>query len=138
MPALKNPKHESFAQAYAVIGNASEAWRRATGRKKDADVRAAEFMSQRSIKQRIAEIRAVTSLKSDKSKADLRRWLGEIIDGRIEAEPVQLRAGEILARMCGWNEPDKLEEQRKIEIVIRRFPPVPSTEEAGRTHGRSN
>jgi hypothetical protein len=54
---LKNPKDEAFCQAFVRSGNASEAWRAATGKTKNADVHAAEFMVKHGIKDRIAEIR---------------------------------------------------------------------------------
>jgi hypothetical protein len=54
---LTNPRDEAFCQAFVRSGNASEAWRVATGKSKNADVHGAEFMVKHGIKERIAEIR---------------------------------------------------------------------------------
>ena len=54
---LRNPKDEAFCQAYVRSGNASESWRSATGKRKNADVHGAEFMVKHGIKERINEIR---------------------------------------------------------------------------------
>ena len=50
---LKNPGDEAFCQAFVRCGNASEAWRQATGKTKNADVHGAEFMVKHGIAQRL-------------------------------------------------------------------------------------
>ena len=120
MPALKNPKHERFAQLFAVSGNASAAWREVTGKTKDANVHGDEFMAIHGMKARIDEIRAGTAAKSERKKSELYDFLWQAVDGEIEVKPEQLRAAEIIARMTGWNEPDKIETDGKMEIIIRK------------------
>ena len=120
MPALKNPKHERFAQLFAVSGNASAAWREVTGKVKDANVHGDEFMAVHGMKARIEEIRAGTAEKSERKKEELYSFLWQAVDGAIEVRPEQLRAAEIIARMTGWNEPEKVEQSGAIEIVIRK------------------
>lgn len=120
MPALKNPKHERFAQLFAVSGNASAAWREVTGKTKDADAHSASFMVIHGMKARIDEIRAGTAAKSERKKSELYDFLWQAVDGEIEVKPEQLRAAEIIARMTGWNEPDKIETDGKMEIIIRK------------------
>jgi hypothetical protein len=121
MPALKNPKHERFAQLYAVSGNASAAWREATGKTKDADAHSASFMVIHGMKERIEEIRAVTAAKSERKKEDLYAFLWRAVDGVEEVKAEQLRAAEIIARMTGWNEPEKVEHSGVNEIIIRKL-----------------
>jgi hypothetical protein len=42
-------------------------------------------------------------------RQDVIDWLCQVIDGKIEPSMAQLKSSEILCRMCGWNEPDKLD-----------------------------
>ncbi len=121
MPALKNPKHERFAQLFAVSGNASAAWREVTGKTKDADARSASFMVIHGMKARIDEIRAGTAAKSERKKEELYAFLWRAVDGVEEVKPEQLRAAEIIARMTGWNEPEKVEHSGVSEIIIRKL-----------------
>ena len=120
MPALKNPKHEQFAQNFCICGNASEAWRQATGKTKDADTHAAEFMVIHGMKERIDEIRSAMAEKTERKKEDLLKFVWDVIDGAVEANPQQLRAAELLGRMHGWNEPEKVETDGTLEIIIRK------------------
>lgn len=120
MPALKNIKHEQFAQNFCICGNASEAWRQATGKTKDANVHADEFMAVHGMKDRINEIRAAMAEKTERKKEDLVKFIWDVVDGAIEADPQQLRAAELLGRMHGWNEPDKVETDGTMEIIIRK------------------
>ena len=48
-------------------------------------------------------------------------FLWRAVDGEEEVKPEQLRAAEIIARMTGWNEPEKVEHSGVSEIVIRRL-----------------
>lgn len=121
MPALKNPKHEAFAQLFAVSGNASAAWREVTGKTKDADKHAAEFGVIRGMAERIAEIKAITAAKSERKKEELYAFLWRAVDGHEEVSAEQLRAAEIIARMTGWNEPEKVEHSGVSEIIIRKL-----------------
>lgn len=118
MPALKNPKHERFAQLFAVSGNASAAWREVTGKTKDANVHGDEFMAIHGMKARIEEIRAGTAAKSERKKEELYAFLWQAVDGEIEVKPEQLRAAEIIARMTGWNEPEKIKHSGSVGLEV--------------------
>jgi predicted ATPase with chaperone activity len=120
MPALKNIKHEMFAQNYCICGNASEAWRQATGKTKDADTHAAEFMVVRGMKERIDEIKEITANRSERKKEELVKFIWDVVDGHIEADPQQLRAAELLGRMHGWNEPEKSDVTGEVKITITK------------------
>lgn len=108
MPALENPRHEAFAQAYAVTGNAAESWRQSGGTGGNADVNGAEWLVKPGIKERVQEIRSMTAATCEKSKKDVARWLCGVIDRKEVATGAQLKAAEVLNRMNGWYEPDKI------------------------------
>lgn len=120
MPALKNIKHEMFAQNYCICGNASEAWRQATGKTKDANVHADEYMAVHGMKERINEIKQISAQKSERKKEELVKFIWDVVDGHIEADPQQLRAAELLGRMHGWNEPDKSDVTGEVKITITK------------------
>lgn len=65
MPALKNARHERFAQAYAVKSNAAAAWRKATGKKANANVLGSKWLAIVGIKERVAEIKAKADALSE-------------------------------------------------------------------------
>ena len=128
MPALANPRHERFAQAVASGKSASEAYRQSGANGKNADVHAARLMVNDGICKRVAELKAAQSQKSELSRDQAREFLTEVIltpagrvdehsrlcqsykvtsEGREIRMPDKLRAIELLAKLCGWNEPDK-------------------------------
>lgn len=141
MPALKNIRHERFAQEYAQNGNASEAWRQATGKVKDADAHAATFMVINGMQARIQEIRQAQADKAELKKDDLRRWCERILlakpseasDDSDICETVMTKAGPFtslcskqgafdrLAKLCGYFEPEKQEHSGVVEIIVRKL-----------------
>jgi hypothetical protein len=114
---LANLRHEMFAQAYVVSGNASEAYRRAFENKANADVHAAGLIVNPSICERISELRAKTAQRVEKSREDIVDFLCQIVDERRVATKEQLKAAELLNKMCGWNEPEKVEQAMTIRII---------------------
>ena len=64
----------------------------------------------------IAEIKAEAARNCARSKQDIMDWLGRVIDGRESVTPEQLKAAEILNRMTGWNEPEKLDVAGSIHL----------------------
>jgi len=136
MPALKNPKHEAFAQEFVLTGNASEAWRRATGKTEGADKYAAEFGVIRGMAERIAEIQSEQASKSELSKEYLRNWCERIITAKPSAasedsdicETVMTKMGPFtalcskmaafdrLAKLCGHFAPDKVEHSGTVGL----------------------
>ena len=70
MPMLANAKDEIFCQGVASGLNHSEAYRRATGKTKNADSYADKLMV-RGIKERIAELRDKTSARCSMTRTSL-------------------------------------------------------------------
>jgi hypothetical protein len=112
MPELKNIRQERFCLLYAVLGNASEAYRQAGYQTNNADVNAAQLMVKPSIVSRIAEINAQIAPKKVRNREGILEWLDDLMS-RPADEPVKwsdkLRAAEIIARMCGYNAADRVE-----------------------------
>jgi Terminase small subunit len=127
--------------------SASEAYRRSGATGKNADVHAARLMVNDSISKRIAELKAAQAQKSELSRDELREFLIEVIltpAGKVSEEsrlcqsykatsevreirmPDKLRAVEQLAKLCGFNEPEKMEiehgykaQQELVEVIAR-------------------
>jgi hypothetical protein len=129
MPELANIRHEKFAQGVASGLTGAEAYRRVAGsNSKNADVCANDWMKQAGVKERIAELRAEQNAKSEMSRDEYRRFLVDIIrakpkdaafnnplcelvftrDGRQASFPNKLAAGAQLSKICGWDDPSKL------------------------------
>ena len=109
MPALRNPRHEAFCQAFVTSGNASAAYRDSGGNGKNADVMADQLMVTNGIAERIAELKAEAAAKAEFTRAGLRAFLAKVIRDESGQMRDRLRAVELLAKMCGWNEPEKHE-----------------------------
>jgi hypothetical protein len=114
---LANQRHEAFAQAYAVTNNGAEAYRRATGKSNNAHVNCQAFLANPSIQERITEIRGENAKQVRKSRENVVEWLADVIDEKRVVTKEQLKAAEILNKMCGWNEPDKVESTMEIRII---------------------
>jgi hypothetical protein len=80
--ALANIRHERFFQLYVKLGNASETYRQAGYRGKNADVLSAQLLVNPSICKRISEIRADQSDKCEMTKDQLRQFLVSVILAR--------------------------------------------------------
>ena len=100
-----------------------------------------------SISKRVAELKAAQAQKSELSRDELREFLIEVIltpAGKVSEEsrlcqsykatsevreirmPDKLRAVEQLAKLCGFNEPEKMEiehgykaQQELVEVIAR-------------------
>ena len=128
MPALRKPKDEAFCQAVASGLSLAEAYRRASGKARDADVRGSEFVVRRGIKERINEIREEQAAKCEMTKDQFRRFLVSVILAKPEDAsfnnplcevamtkagptavfPSKLAAAVQLAKLTGWNEVEKV------------------------------
>lgn len=106
-----------FSQAYVVSGNAAEAYRRSFGKEADADAHGGRLIRNNSICQRISELRAKTAKRLEKSREDIVSFLAEVVDDLRVATREQLKAAELLNKMCGWNEPEKVEQAMTIRII---------------------
>ncbi len=114
---LANQRHEAFAQAYAVTNNGAESYRRASGKENNADVNCHSLLGNPRIQERIAEIRGENAKQVRKSRENVVEWLADVIDEKRVVTKEQLKAAEILNKMCGWNEPDKVESTMEIRII---------------------
>ena len=131
MPVLKNVKHEKFAQLCASGLSRSEAYRKAAGARagKNSDANSDDWLNARGVRERIQELQERNSRKSEMTREELltfyadvirtpavgSRWLaGHSAYEMTESGPEiricdKAAAGAQLAKMCGWNEPDKVE-----------------------------
>ena len=117
MTVLKNPRHEKFAAAVALGVSQAEAYRKAGFR---GDRAAASRLAEKvNISQRIVELKneAATQCGIDRQKFSAR--LAECFNGKVTMRLDQLKAGEMLAKACGWNEPEKIEVSGQQDVIIR-------------------
>jgi phage terminase small subunit len=117
MPSLRNPRHEAFCQAFVTSGNASAAYRESGANGKNADVQAAKLVVTGSIRERIAELKAEAGAEAEFTRADMLAFLAKVIRTESGQMRDRLRAVELLAKMCGWNEPDKHEHGASNELT---------------------
>ncbi len=115
---LANARHEAFAQAYCVTGNATEAYRRSGGKGENADVLGPRMLGTVGLAERIAELKQETGRRIKKSREDIVDFLADVVDGTNVVTKEQLKAAELLNRMQGWNEPDKVEGAMTVVVKI--------------------
>ena len=136
---LTNARHEKFAQLIAAGSTGVSAYREAGYSGKGGDVSAHRLLVNAKIAARIAEIREEAAQECRLSKKQLLDFLADVIttpagtvhklhplcqsfkDTKDINEiklPDKLGAITQLAKMCGWNEPDKIELTGKQEIII--------------------
>jgi hypothetical protein len=132
VPILKNQRHEGFAQGIAKGLSATEAFRAITpGIPKDADVKAAQMRRQRGVEARIQELKAQNAQRAQMTREELLSFYASVIRTPADRVPPgscviqsyeetpeggrkirivdKAAAGQALARMCAWNEPEQLE-----------------------------
>jgi Terminase small subunit len=136
-----------FLPNLATSYSASEAYRQSGATGKNADVHAARLIVNDGISKRVAELKAAQAQKSELSRDELREFLTEVIltpAGKVSEQsrlcqsykvtlevreirmPDKRRAVEQLAKLCGFNEPEKMEiehgykaQQELIEVIAR-------------------
>jgi hypothetical protein len=133
MPKFKrlNQRQEVFAQGIAAGLSGVEAFKRVTpGNQRDCDVKAAQMRRKPGVEGRIAELLAQNARKSEMTRAELMAFYATVIrtpaDQVPPGSPViqayeetpeggrkirivdKAAAGQALARMCGWNEPEQV------------------------------
>jgi hypothetical protein len=129
MAALANSRWEKFAQLCASGLNNSEGWRRLSGRKKDADVHAAQLMAKPGVRERVAEIKEQNARGTQLTREELLGFYADVIRTPADQVPAgspiiqayettehgnkirlvdKAAAGAALAKMCGWDEPTKI------------------------------
>lgn len=131
MPALKNPKHEEFAQAVALNMPASQAYREhVSGGKcsdRTAEVTGSSLSNNSEVALRIEELRAKVAAKADR-KFDLSKeaWLerlARIAASAEESEDFSAATGALreIGKGAGHYAPEKVEHSGATEIVIRKL-----------------
>jgi phage terminase small subunit len=113
MPTLRNPKHEKFAQLVASGLTAQAAF---TNAGYPAPQNAPRLRNNALVAKRIEELEARNEKKAELaalSRDELIGILTEIVQATrtrlSEARPSDgLKAAEMLAKMCGWNEPEQV------------------------------
>ena len=131
MPALKNPKHEAFAQAVALTMPASQAYREhVSGGKcsdRTAEVTGSSLSNNSEVALRIEELRAKVAAKADR-KFDLSKeaWLerlARIAASAEESEDFSAATGALreIGKGAGHYAPEKVEHSGATEIVIRKL-----------------
>jgi hypothetical protein len=131
MSALKNPKHEAFAQAVALNMPASQAYREhVSGGKcsdRTAEVTGSSLSNNSEVALRIEELRAKVAAKADR-KFDLSKeaWLerlARIAASAEESEDFSAATGALreIGKGAGHYAPEKVEHSGATEIVIRKL-----------------
>ena len=146
MPILQNARHERFAQLVASGKHSDmEAFKQAGYADESAHQNACRLRANESVADRIEELRARNAEKCQLSRDEAVQYLVEILktpigevtadhrlaqsydakSGKIEL-PKKLGAMQLLAKMCGWNEPEKheiehgfKEQQELVEVIAR-------------------
>jgi len=127
MPALRNPRHEAFCQAFVTSGNASAAYRESGGNGRNADVMANQLMRTNGIADRITELKAEAAAKAEFTRASMLAFLASVIRDESGQMRDRLRAVELLAKMLGCNAPEKHEiehgfkEKQELVAVIAKL-----------------
>jgi hypothetical protein len=122
MPILRNPKHEKFAQLLASGMMASAAYTE-VGLKGAQN--APRLRNNELVAKRIEELQARNERKAEMAaptRDELIAILTEIVQAArtrlSEARPSDgLKAAEMLAKMCGWNEPERVNVQ-SVEVKV--------------------
>ena len=111
MPTLRNPKHEKFAQLVAS-GKTAEAAFTQSGYPSPQN--APRLRNNELVDKRIEELQARNERKAEMAaltRDELVKILTEIVHATrnrlLETRTADgVKAAEMLARMCGWNEPE--------------------------------
>jgi hypothetical protein len=146
VPILNNSRHERFAQLVASGKHSDmEVFRQAGHADESAHQNACRLRANESVAARIEELRARNAEKCQLSRDEAVQYLVEILktpitevtadhrlaqsydarSGKIEL-PNKLGAMQLLAKMCGWQAPEKHEiehgykaQQELIEVIAR-------------------
>ena len=130
MPRPRKIAYEKFAEFAASGLSLAESYRRTTGQTKNADVKGTQWHGYAGIKGRIAELKAQNAQRAQMTREELMAFYAAVIRTPADRVPAgspviqayemtesgpkiricdKAAAGAQLAKMCGWNEPDKVE-----------------------------
>lgn len=112
-------KQRKFIDEYFSDMNAKQAAIRAGYSEKSAEFQGSKLLAIPEISEEITRIRKEMSEKSKLTREELLNDLKEIKDLNKKAfPPAALKAIEIIAKMQGWNEPEKIEHSGNINLNI--------------------
>ena len=119
MPTLRNPKHERFAQLVATGMTAQAAFTQAGY---PSPQNAPRLRNNALVAKRIEELQARNERKAEMTRDELIGILIDIVHAsraRLSAARTTdgLKAAEMLAKMCGWNEPERVNVQ-SVEVKV--------------------
>jgi len=127
MPALKNPKHEKFAQACALNVPAAQAYRDSWDCSAESAERSGPRLSKNvEVMLRIEELRAKVAVKADKTfDMSKDKWLERLARIAASAEDVadfSAATGALreIGKGAGHYAPEKVETEGTLEIIIRK------------------
>ena len=119
-----NPKQIKFVQEYLIDMNATAAAKRAGYSEKTAYSQGQRLLKKDEIKEELEKARQRHEIQTDISKKKILEKLWMIVENNEEdMEAFALKGIEIINKMLGYNEPDK------IEQTIREEPPLFSDED---------
>jgi hypothetical protein len=124
---LKNARHEKFAQLVAGGMSATKAYCKAGYGKKAAHVNGPRLMGNDSVASRVRELKGKTAQKLSMTREDLAQFFIATLQAKpseakednplcerimTKAGPCDVFASKLgaasqLAKLCGWNEPEK-------------------------------
>lgn len=131
MPALKNIKHEAFAQAVALNMPAAQAYRAHVAADPDADPlsidpAASKLAKDNKVATRIEELRVKVAERADR-KFDMtkEKWLerlARIAASAEESEDFSAATGALreIGKGAAFYAPEKVESEGTLEIIIKR------------------
>jgi len=116
MTKLK-PRQEKFAKALATGETLDKAAKKA-GYKSDRR-NATTLAKKEDISRRVEELRAVVEEKLELSRQEYLKTAWSRYIELAPDHPVTAKYGEMVARAQGWNEPDKVELNGGMDIIVR-------------------
>lgn len=127
MPALKNPKHEKFAQAVALNTPAAQAYRDGWNcSDATAETNGPRLARDAQVTLRIAELREKVAEKADKTfNMTKDKWLERLHGIATKAEDVadfSAATGALreIGKGAAFYAPEKIESEGTLEIIIRK------------------
>ena len=104
-------RQQRFCDLVAAGTPAGRAYEQAGYRSKGAaaDAQASRMLRFDKVAARIAELRADSAERAGITRERILEFLSEVIESAEERTSDRLKAAENLSKMCGWNEPKKIE-----------------------------
>ena len=114
---LENVRHEKFAQAVAMGSPNVEAHRKAGY--KGLRSAACIMGGKPNVVKRVKELKEEARIQCKINRQGFSDQLADCFSGKVTMRLDQLKAGEMLAKACGWNEAEKLQVTGQQDVIIR-------------------